>query len=77
MSRKLTQEIKEINRQVKITRDDLVYDIDELFYNIENIENQAIVFRTILRQFGNYDLKAIKEYVKISSDSKWNCKGGK
>ena len=70
MSNKLAQEIKETNRQVEITKDDLVYDIDVLFYDIENIEDQAIVFRTILRQFGNYDLKAIKQYVKISTEGK-------
>ena len=77
MSEKLTLEVKEVNRQVGIIKNDLVNSIDVLFYNIENIEDQAKVFRTIISQFGNYDLKAIKEYVKISSDSKWNCKGGK
>ena len=67
MSNKLAQEIKETNRQVEITKDDLVSNIDVLFYDIENIEDQAVVFRTILRQFSNYDLEAIKQYVKIST----------
>ena len=67
MSEKLAQEIKETNRQVEITKDDLVSNIDVLFYDIENIEDQAKVFRTILRQFSNYDLEAIKQYVKIST----------
>lgn len=70
MSKKLTQEIKETNRQVEIAKDDLVSNIDVLFYDIENIEDQAVVFRTILRQFSNYDLEAIKQYVKISTEGK-------
>ena len=70
MTKKLTTEIKEINRQVGIIKNDLVNDIDVFFYDIENIENQAKVFRTILSQFSNYDLQAIREYVKISTDRK-------
>ena len=70
MSKKLIQEIKETNRQVEIAKDDLVSNIDVLFYDIENIEDQAVVFRTILRQFSNYDLEAIKQYVKISTEGK-------
>lgn len=70
MTKKLTTEIKEINRQVGIIKNDLVNDIDVFFYDIENIENQAKVFRTILSQFSNYDLQAIREYVKISTNRK-------
>ena len=70
MTKKLIQEIKETNRQVEIAKDDLVSNIDVLFYDIENIEDQAVVFRTILRQFSNYDLEAIKQYVKISTEGK-------
>ena len=70
MSKKLTQEIKKTNRQVEIVKDDLVSNIDVLFYNIENIEDQAKIFRTILREFGLYDLEAIKQYVKISTEGK-------
>ena len=70
MSKKLIQEIKETNRQIEIAKDDLVSNIDVLFYDIENIEDQAVVFRTILRQFSNYDLEAIKQYVKISTEGK-------
>ena len=65
------KELNEVDRQVAITKDNLVNDIDVLFYDIENIEDQAKVFRTILSQFSNYNLEAIKEYVKLSS------KGGK
>ena len=72
MQKELTLEVKEVNRQIAIIKDDLVNDIDVLFYDIENIEDQAKVFRTIISQFSNYDLQAIKEYVKISTD-----KGGK
>jgi hypothetical protein len=72
MSKEITLEIKEVNRQIGIIKNDLVNSIDILFYDIENIEDQAKVFRTIISQFSNYDLQAIKEYVKISTD-----KGGK
>ena len=61
---------KEINKQIAITKDDLVNSIDVLFYDIENIEDQAKVFRTILRQFSNYNLEAIKQYVKLSTEGK-------
>ena len=70
MTKKLTKEIKEINRQVGIIKNDLVNDIDIFFYDIENIEDQAKIFRTILSQFSNYDLQAIREYVKISTNKK-------
>jgi len=70
MTKKLTKEIKEINRQVGIIKNDLVNDIDIFFYDIENIEDQAKVFRMILSQFSNYDLQAIREYVKISTNKK-------
>ena len=72
MSKEITLEIKEVNRQIGIIKNDLVNSIDKLFYDIENIEDQAKVFRTIISQFSNYDLQSIKEYVKISTD-----KGGK
>ena len=68
MSKEITLEIKEVNRQIGIIKNDLVNNIDILFYDIENIEDQAKVFRTIISQFSNYDLQAIKEYVKISTD---------
>jgi len=70
MTKKLMKEVKEINRQVGIIKNDLVNDIDVFFYDIENIEDQAKVFRTILSQFSNYDLQAIREYVKISTNKK-------
>ncbi len=70
MTKKLNKEIKEINRQVGIIKNDLVNSIDIFFYDIENIEDQAKVFRVILSQFSNYDLEAIKEYVKISTNKK-------
>ena len=68
----LKKELDQVNKQVAITKDNLINDIDVFFYDIENIEDQAKVFRTILSQFSNYDLEAIREYVKISTN-----KGGK
>jgi hypothetical protein len=70
MSKELTLEVKEVNRQVGIIKNDLVNSIDILFYDIENIEDQAKVFRTIISQFSNYDLTSIKQYVKISTEGK-------
>ena len=70
MQKELTLEVKEVNRQIAIIKDDLVNDIDVLFYDIENIEDQAKVFRTILREFSNYNLEAIKQYVKLSTQGK-------
>ena len=67
MQKELTLEVKEVNRQIAIIKDDLVNDIDVLFYDIENIEDQAKVFRTILREFSNYNLEAVKQYVKLST----------
>ena len=66
----IQKELNQINKQVAITKDNLINDIDVLFYDIENIEDQAKVFRTILSQFSNYDLEAIREYVKISTNKK-------
>ena len=66
----IQKELNQINKQVAITKDNLINDIDVFFYDIENIEDQAKVFRTILSQFSNYDLEAIREYVKISTNKK-------
>ena len=65
-NQELTLEVKEVNRQVGIIKNDLVNSIDRLFYDIENIEDQAKIFRTIVSQFNNYDLTSIKQYIKLS-----------
>tara|TARA_B110000259_G_C13845033_1_gene334322 strand:+ start:348 stop:593 length:246 start_codon:yes stop_codon:yes gene_type:complete len=70
MQKELTLEVKEVNRQIAIIKDDLVNDIDVLFYDIENIEDQAKILRTILREFNNYNLEAVKQYVKLSTEDK-------
>jgi|TARA_B110000495_G_scaffold132764_1_gene115992 hypothetical protein len=66
----LQKEIKETNRQVAITRNDLTLSIDRMFYDCENLEDQSRIFRTILNQFSNYDLTSIKQYVKLSTEGK-------
>jgi len=48
----------------KIEKMDLVNEIDRLFYDIENIEDQASVFRAILRLNERSILKGIKAYIK-------------
>ena len=48
----------------QIEKMDLVNDIDRLFYDIENIEDQAAVFRSILRLNDRSILKGIKAFIK-------------
>ena len=48
----------------QIEKIDLVNDIDRLFYDIENIEDQASVFRSILRLNDRSILKGIKAFIK-------------
>jgi len=48
----------------KIEKMDLVNEIDRLFYDIENIEDQASVFRAILRLNERSILKGLKAYIK-------------
>jgi hypothetical protein len=48
----------------KIEKIDLVNEIDRLFYDIENIEDQASVFRAILRLNERSILKGLKAYIK-------------
>ena len=48
----------------QIEKIDLVNDIDRLFYDIENIEDQASVFRAILRLNERSILKGLKAYIK-------------
>ena len=48
----------------KIEKMDLVNEIDRLFYDIENIEDQALVFRAILRLNERSILKGVKAYIK-------------
>jgi len=48
----------------QIEKIDLVNDIDRLFYDIENIEDQASVFRSILRLNDRSILKGVKAFIK-------------
>ena len=57
-----------------IEKMDLVNDIDRLFYDIENIEDQASVFRAILRCNEKAILKGVKAYIKDKSYIKDNKK---
>jgi len=58
-----------------IEKMDLVNDIDRLFYDIENIEDQASVFRAILRLNERSILKGVKAYIKDKSYIKDNKHG--
>ena len=55
------------NDKKQIEKMDLVNDIDRLFYDIENIEDQASVFRAILRCNEKSILKGVKAYIKDKS----------
>ena len=70
MTKELTLEVKEVNRQIGIIKNDLVNSIDVLFYDCENLDDQSKIFRTILSQFDNYNLEAVKQYVKLSTEGK-------
>ena len=52
------------NDKKQIEKMDLVNEIDRLFYDIENIEDQASVFRAILRLNERSILKGLKAYIK-------------
>ena len=45
-------------------KNELVNDLDRIFYDIENIEDQATVFRLILRQLNISKLTVLKDFIK-------------
>ena len=51
------------NDKKAVEKMDLVNDIDRLFYDIENIEDQASVFRAVLRLNNISILKGLKAYI--------------
>jgi len=51
----------------QIEKMDLVNQIDRLFYDIENIEDQASVFRSLLRLNDRSILKGIKSFIEDKS----------
>ena len=55
------------NDKKAVEKMDLVNDIDRLFYDIENIEDQASVFRAVLRLNNISILKGLKAYIKDKS----------
>jgi len=48
----------------EMKKNDLINEIDVLFYDIENIEDQASFFRAILRVSKLNQLQAIKDFIK-------------
>ena len=52
------------NDKKAVEKMDLVNDVDRLFYDIENIEDQASVFRAVLRLNERSILKGLKAYIK-------------
>ena len=48
----------------QLQKNDLVNNLDRIFYDIENIEDQATVFRLILRQFNISKLTVLKDFIK-------------
>jgi hypothetical protein len=51
-------------QKLELKKNDLVNEIDVLFYDIENIEKQASLFRAILKQHKILTLEAIKDFIK-------------
>jgi hypothetical protein len=62
------------NDKKQIEKMDLVNDIDRLFYDIENIEDQASVFRAVLRLNNISVLKGLKTYIILNCTRKDNKK---
>ena len=48
----------------QLEKNDLVNDLDRIFYDIENIEDQATVFRLVLRQLNISKLTVLKDFIK-------------
>lgn len=61
----------------QIEKIEVVNDIDRLFYDIENIEDQATVFRLVLRQLNNSTLIALKTFIENDLNTLKDLKGGK
>jgi len=71
---------KQMNKESKIRqieKIEVVNDIDKLFYDIENIEDQATVFRLVLRQLNNSTLIALKTFIENDLNTLKQIKGGK
>jgi len=66
MQKKTNQPKETMNteQKMKLKKNDLVNEIDILFYDIENIEEQASLFRAILKQHKILTLEAIKDFIK-------------
>ena len=62
--------MNDIEKQ-QLKQNDLINDVDRAFYDIENIEDQATIFRLILKQLKNFKLIALKQIIKN------DLKGGK
>ena len=61
----------------QIEKIEVVNNIDKLFYDIENIEDQATVFRLVLRQLNNSTLIAFKTFIENDLNTLKEIKGGK
>ena len=61
----------------QLEKNNLVNDLDRIFYDIENIEDQATVFRLILRQFNISKLTVLKDFIKNDLNTLKDLKGGK
>ena len=61
----------------QLQKNDLVNDLDRIFYDIENIEDQATVFRLILRQLNISKLTVLKDFIKNDLKTLNEIRGGK
>ena len=50
--------------KTELEKNNLINDVDRLFYDVENIEDQASVFRSILNTIDLTKLAVIKVYIK-------------
>tara|TARA_R100000479_G_scaffold66878_1_gene31862 strand:+ start:397 stop:636 length:240 start_codon:yes stop_codon:yes gene_type:complete len=70
MTNEVLKEVIKTDKIIKSVKNDLINNIDVLFYDVENIETQASIFRTILNQFCIGDLKAIKYHIQLTNNKK-------
>ena len=63
---------KNVFTKTLLKKMDLVNDIDKLFYDLENIEEQSTIFRAILRTQNPTYLKLIKQFIINKDYLKWN-----
>lgn len=70
MTKEVLKEVIKTDKIIKSVKNDLINDINILFYDLKNVETQASIFKVILNQFCIGDLKAIKYHIQLNDNKK-------